>query len=220
MKGRIFRLLERAEVDRIVQELGRRAFVDGRVSAKSLPEGVKNNLQVERVGPEAIDIDELVMSVFTRNRDLQVFAVPARIVVPIYSRYEPGMKYDDHVDSAFMGDTGRIRTDLAVTIFLSPPTSYDGGELVIEGEDEIKLDCGEAYVYPATTIHHVAPVTRGVRLAVVTWLQSAVRDETMRSILFDTAIAAKQAEEIGNWQHQLQMTKIYNNLLRYAAEPR
>jgi PKHD-type hydroxylase len=90
---------------------------------------------------------------------------------------------------------------------------------VIEGEDEIKLDSGEANVYPATTIHHMAPVTRGVRLAVVTWLQSAVRDETKRGILFDNGIAAKQAEEIGNWQHQPQMTKIYNNLLRYAAEP-
>jgi PKHD-type hydroxylase len=130
------------------------------------------------------------------------------------------MKYGDHVDNALMGGMMGVRTDLAMTIFLTPPSSYDGGELVIEGSDEIKLDVGEAFVYPATSIHHVAPVTRGVRLAVVTWLQSAVRNEQVRAALYDLWIVGREVEKLNDYQLKLRLSKSYQNLIRYAAEPR
>jgi PKHD-type hydroxylase len=154
-----------------------------------------------------------------RHREFQTFTLPKRFVPPIFSRYEPGMKYGDHVDSALMGGLNAVRTDFAVTIFLSSPASYDGGELVIGGGDEVKLDCGEAFVYPATTIHHVTPVTRGVRFAAVTWVQSTVRNEQMRGILFDLARAVRQAEPLQNHDLSLLLSKTYQNLIRYAAEP-
>jgi PKHD-type hydroxylase len=130
------------------------------------------------------------------------------------------MKYGDHVDSALMGGNNGIRTDFAMTVFLSAPSSYEGGELIIPGAGQIKLDVGEAYVYPATSIHRVQPVTSGVRLAVVTWFQSAVRDQILRGILFDLARGIQRAETLGDFDHQLLLTKCYQNLIRYAAEPR
>jgi PKHD-type hydroxylase len=139
-------------------------------------------------------------------------------VHPIFSRYEPGMAYGDHIDNSLMGGFSGIRTDLAMTLFLSPPDSYHGGELVIEGRDEIKLERGEAVVYSATSVHHVAPVTRGVRLACVTWIQSAVRDERIRAILYDLSRAAEHAETLNNPSLTLLLSKSYHNLTRYASE--
>ncbi|HEX3875769.1 MAG TPA: Fe2+-dependent dioxygenase [Bryobacteraceae bacterium] len=220
MRGEVFQILEAAEAEKIVDELDRRKFVDGVVSAAGLPKGLKQNLQTERVTAERTEIDEIVISAIERRADLQAYAMPTRFVMPMFSRYEPGMKYGDHVDNALMGGMMGVRTDLAMTIFLTPPSSYDGGELVIEGSDEIKLDVGEAFVYPATSIHHVAPVTRGVRLAVVTWLQSAVRNEQVRAALYDLWIVGREVEKLNDYQLKLRLSKSYQNLIRYAAEPR
>jgi len=129
------------------------------------------------------------------------------------------MDYGGHVDGALMGN---VRTDLAMTLFLSPPASYQGGELVVHfsiGEQEIKLDSGEAIVYPANAVHHVNPVTRGIRLAAVTWIQSRVKAESLRGILYDLARAMKQAEKGPDHGHMLLLSKSYHNLVRYAAEP-
>jgi PKHD-type hydroxylase len=220
MRGEVFQILEAAEAEKIVDELDRRKFVDGVVSAAGLPKGLKQNLQTERVTAERTEIDEIVISAIERRADLQAYAMPTRFVMPMFSRYEPGMKYGDHVDNALMGGMMGVRTDLAMTIFLTPPSSYDGGELAIEGSDEIKLDVGEAFVYPATSIHHVAPVTRGVRLAVVTWLQSAVRNEQVRAALYDLWIVGREVEKLNDYQLKLRLSKSYQNLIRYAAEPR
>jgi PKHD-type hydroxylase len=142
---------------------------------------------------------------------------------PIFSRYEPGMEYGSHVDAAITG-TGldTVRSDLAMTIFLSDPASYDGGELVLEmavGQQEFKLEAGEAVVYSANTVHRVAAVTHGVRLAAVTWVQSAVSDERLRSILFDLGTACRQADADNDAHRGLVLTKCYQNLLRYAIDP-
>ena len=115
-----------------------------------------------------------------------------------------------------------MRSDLAMTIFLSPPDSYDGGELVINlafGEQEIKLGAGEAVVYPASTLHHVAPVTRGVRMVAVTWIQCAVRDQVLRGILFDLGQAISNAEASKDTAAITLLTKCYHNLLRHCVEP-
>jgi PKHD-type hydroxylase len=221
MQYEIFRLLEPEEVQSIVRELAGQPFVDGKVTAAGAARAVKNNLQIERQSSATAEADRLVNTALHRCRDLQVWALPRRFVKPMYSRYEPGMEYGPHVDNSFMGGPNGVRTDLAVTIFLSPPATYDGGELAIHlpaGQEEIKLDAGEAVVYPASFVHHVAPVTLGVRLAAITWVQSAVRDERIRAILWDLSLAMRKTEQRQLDELSLLLNKSYHNLVRYAAQ--
>jgi PKHD-type hydroxylase len=223
MDFQIFPVLEREELGQIAAGVAGGTFVSGKLTAKGRAQAVKHNLQIDRAGPEPNDLDRIVLAALRRNELFQSFAFPKRMVPPIFSRYEPGMEYGSHVDNALMGaglDT--VRSDLAMTIFLSDPASYDGGELVLEmavGQQEIKLEAGEAVVYSATTVHRVAAVTRGVRLAAVTWVQSAVPDERLRSILFDLSTACRQADADNDAHRVLLLTKCYQNLLRYAIDP-
>ena len=170
MNYSVFRLLDQKEAESVVSVLSQEHFADGRKTAHGIARQVKNNLQVERSGPEVSDADRILVPALQRSTELRNFAYPKRIMAPMYSRYEPGMEYGSHVDNGIMSvkNSDPLRTDVAMTVFLSPPSSYDGGELVIEmpiGEQEIKLDAGEAIAYSATSIHHVNPVTRGVRMA-------------------------------------------------------
>jgi PKHD-type hydroxylase len=221
MEFQILVVLTPDELTQVLSELSQATFVDGKATASGAAREVKQNLQAERSGAEWAALDEIVFSALRRNQEFQAFAIPKRILPPRYSRYQPGMQYGWHVDSAIMG-AQPMRTDLAMTIFLSPPDSYDGGELAIEsslGEQEVKLAAGEAVVYPAGTLHRVTPVTRGVRLAAVTWIQCAVRDERLRSILCDLGQALHQAEAANDTEAILLLSKCYHNLLRYAVEP-
>jgi PKHD-type hydroxylase len=217
MNFQVDRILGPEEVARVLSALSSRTFVDGKLTASGPAREVKENLQADRPDAEPTDADQIILAALQRNQLFQSFAFPRRIMLPLFNRYEPGMQYGAHVDSAVMGTgTGQIRTDLAMTIFLSDPASYDGGELALEtpfGEQEIKLDAGEAIVYPATTVHRVMPVTRGVRLAAVSWIQSSVRDERLRELLFDLKRAMSEPQ-----QDPVLLHKIYSNLLRYAIE--
>jgi PKHD-type hydroxylase len=224
MSYQIIRLLPREALESVVSFVSGQSFSDGRATASGLAREVKNNLQVKRSGPELSDADRILISALQENRSFQDFAYPKRIMIPMFSRYDPGMEYGSHVDNGIMSSKNGspVRTDIAVTIFLSPPASYDGGELVIEspmGQEEIKLDAGEAVAYSASAIHHVNPVTRGVRLAAITWAQSLVRDESMRAILFDLNSAIARLGTAGGPELSLLLMKSYHNLLRYAAEP-
>jgi PKHD-type hydroxylase len=224
MHFQIFQILNRNETDSVLSGIAQQSFVDGKLTAHGSARTVKNNLQLDRTGPELSDIDNLVVSALRRNEDLQAFAFPKRLVLPIFSRYEPGMEYGSHVDGAIMAGRGGdpVRSDLAVTIFLTQPDTYDGGELVIElpfGEQEIKLQAGEAVVYPATALHRVAPVTRGVRQVAVTWIQSAVRDERLRAILYDLGSARNKASRSEDPELSTLLNKSYHNLLRIAVDP-
>ena len=222
MNFQVFRILEIHEVNRIDQALARQVFVDGKVTANGLAREVKRNLQVERSGPDLTDLDQIVLSGLRRHEAFQAFALPKRMMLPIFSRYESGMEYGWHVDDAVMGTgTQALRSDLAITIFLSDPASYVGGELILEtssGEQEIKLDAGEAVVYSATSVHRVAAITQGIRVAAVTWVQSAVRDERLRGILFDLGTAIKQADAGAGGKTRTLLSKSYQNLLRYAID--
>jgi PKHD-type hydroxylase len=222
MNFQVVRILEPQEINHIVGYLAGQKFVDGKLTALGPALEVKDNLQVERTDPRPTDVDQMVLGALRRNEVFQSFALARRILLPLFNRYDPGMQYGAHVDSAVMGKgADQIRTDLSMTIFLSDPESYEGGELALEspfGEQEIKLDAGEAIVYPSTMVHRVTPVTRGVRLAVVTWIQSTVRDERLRSVLFDLKQAADQAERDSHAEFRLVLNKAYNNLLRYAIE--
>ncbi len=224
MDYQIFRLLQREEVETVVSFVNQQALVDGRATAHGLAAAVKNNLQVSRTAGDLSETDQILISALQGNRDFQRFAYPKRITLPMFSRYNPGMQYGSHVDDAIMNSKNGdpVRSDIALTIFLSPAASYDGGELVIElpmGEQEIKLDAGEAVAYSANSVHHVNPVTRGVRLAAITWAQSTVRDVSVRTILCDLSRAINLAGESGNRDLTLLLNKSYHNLLRYASEP-
>jgi PKHD-type hydroxylase len=221
MQYEVFRLIEHGEAARLVQSMAQVRFVDGKSSASGRARDIKHNLQAPQEEGVTSEPEKAVLAAFDRHEDFQAFALPQRMTRPMFSRYEPGMHYGPHVDSTFMGGLSGVRSDLAMTLFLSPPSTYDGGELIIEhrrSREAIKLDAGEAIVYSASSIHHVAPVTRGVRLAAITWIQSVVRDESLRSILYDLVHAVRQAEEAQH-SYALSLTQCYGNLLRYAAQP-
>ena len=218
----IFRFLGPDDATTMVRELEQLPFVDGKLTAGGGAREIKSNLQVDREATETSAADKLFVAAIGRNEELQTFAMPQRFLMPVYSRYEPGMGYGPHIDNSLIGGFNGLRTDLAMTLFLSHPASYDGGELVLHlpvGKEEIKLDRGEAVVYPASYIHHVSHVVRGVRLAAVTWLQSAVRDERLRAILHDLYRAVNRTAADGNHELSLTLNKNYHNLIRYAAEP-
>jgi PKHD-type hydroxylase len=222
MNFQVVRILEQNELLDVQAALSRQTFVDGKLTAKGLARAAKNNLQVDRTDPDPTALDQIILNALSRNDQLHAFAYPKRLTLPLFNRYESGMEYRAHVDSPIMGKgTGQIRSDLSLTIFLSDPASYDGGELILEmpfGEQEIKLDAGEAVIYSSTTVHRVAAVTRGVRLAAVGWIQSAVPDERLRAILFDLNKAVKQAEQDGPQDIALLLNKSYCNLLRYSID--
>ncbi|HUJ49590.1 MAG TPA: Fe2+-dependent dioxygenase [Bryobacteraceae bacterium] len=220
MDYQILPILEPAEVDRILLDLSRQSFLDGRLTALGGARSVKKNLQMDRAGAFATEIEQLVLSGLKRNETFQAFAYPRRVMPPIFSRYEPGMEYGAHVDGAIMPTaTEPMRTDLAITLFLSQPDSYEGGELILRlpsGEEEIKLAAGEAVVYSAKYVHRVGPVRSGVRLAAVSWVQSAVRDERMRALLYDLHLALRTLPE--HDEAALLVSKSYHNLLRLVSE--
>jgi PKHD-type hydroxylase len=221
MSYRVFRLLDREQAEQIVAVLEKARFVDGKATARGQAGDVKFNLQTDR-GDESLEpLDFILRGALARHDGFQAFTHPKAIQIPIYSRYEPGMTYGPHVDRAIMGELARVRTDLSMTLFLSAPESYDGGELTIRsetGEDSVKLDCGEAVVYPSTAIHYVAPVSRGVRVAAVTWIQSMFRDAAMREILWDMWAVLQRIPPSLDPELQLLLSKTYNNLIRHAAE--
>jgi PKHD-type hydroxylase len=221
MDFQIAQVLERSELQQIVSSLARQAFTDGKLTASGFARRVKNNLQASRTGPQITEIDQIIFSAFRRNEVIQSFAMPRRQTLPQFSRYDPGMEYGSHVDAAVIGmGNDAMRADLASTLFLSDPAAYDGGELVLElpsGAQEIKLEAGEAIVYSATSLHRVAPVTKGSRLVALTWIQSTVPDERLRSILFDLHIALKQADAGGDAGLTTSLSRSYHNLLRFAV---
>ncbi len=215
-------VLTRDQAARILDVLATGEFVDGRLSAGEMAREVKHNLEYRRPENKPTEIDQMVGAGLLGNRMFQDFALPKHIAPPIFSRYEPGMEYGTHVDTALMGHQSVIRSDLSLTLFLSDPARYDGGELTIEtahGEQQVKLAPGDAVVYASTTLHRVAPVTRGARVVALSWVQSYIRDEGMRDILHDLSTATQAfdrgapADEIKN-----RLFKAYANLMRREAE--
>ena len=189
MLAHIPRVLKADELAEIVGLLNAGGFRDGGLSAHGKARDIKSNLEFEYVKGRQSDnrLVETVARALSRNREFYKVALPKVLLPPIFNRYETGMSYGGHTDAPTM-QKGQIRIDMSVTVFLSDPKSYDGGELVLEtghGEIRIKHPEGDAVVYPTTVLHRVAEVTRGVRLAAITWVQSHVREEWQRRILYD-----------------------------------
>jgi PKHD-type hydroxylase len=213
----IANVLTADELDLINARLATAEFVDGKSTAGWHARLVKHNLQLDSGAAITLELKSLVLQALQRNGLFQMAVRPKVIRSPLFSRYEVGMSYGSHVDNALMGDPV-MRSDISITLFLNPSHAYEGGELVLEtpqGEEAIKLEAGAMVVYPSSTLHRVEPVTQGVRLVAITWIQSLVRDAHDREILFDLD-TARQAmfEKYGKTAEFDLLSKSHANLLR------
>lgn len=214
-------VLEPEDLARVQEALQRVPWVSGKRTAGAAARGVKENLQADGADAEVRGLEQFVAQALRRHPLFDIAARPARLTRLLFSRYEPGMTYGAHTDDALMGGEDKLRTDLAFTLFLADRASYGGGELVVQsplGDQTIGLEAGDAILYPAGSIHHVAPVTRGVRLAAVGWIESFVPDATQRETLFDLSITRSRLAQIGvDREELLRLDKSISNLLRMWA---
>jgi PKHD-type hydroxylase len=192
----------------------------GHQSAKA-----KDNLQIAEGSPEAREMGDMIVAALERNPLFISAALPLRVFPPLFNCYRPGNAFGAHVDNAVRqvpGTPFRVRTDLATTLFLTRPDEYDGGELVVEdtyGAHSVKLPAGDLILYPATSLHRVTPVTRGARLASFFWIQSMVRDDGRRALLFDFDMAINQVNQaVPDHGAVVALTSCYHNLLRQWAD--
>lgn len=214
-------VLSTEEAREVRQRVERLRFVDGAATAGVFARTVKRNEQVE-AGPETQKLQEQVMGALVRNAAFEMAARPKQMKPVLFSRYEPGMEYGPHVDNAVMSGRPLVRSDVSLTLFLSEPDAYDGGELAIEthtGGQEIKLPAGWIVAYPSSSLHRVTPVTRGQRVAAVTWVQSMVRDPQHREILFDLETTRRSLFEAHGKTREFDLvSKSFANLMRMWAE--
>ena len=219
-------VLSKAEVAEFRGIMNGVAWEDGRSTAGAQSALVKDNEQLPPDGEISRKLGARVIKALTASPLFISAAIPRHIFPPLFNRYATGKHFGVHVDNAVRGDplSGlRIRTDLSVTLFLSEPEEYDGGELVVEdyyGSHEVKLPAGDLVLYPATSLHTVTPITRGARVASFFWLQSMIRDGHARSMIFDLDHAIQGlVKRLGNDDAEVvKLTGIYHNLIRYWAE--
>lgn len=219
-------LLSKETVARYRKALAEAEWADGATTAGKQAAAIKNNLQLPPKSDVAAALGQELLGIISHNPLYLSAALPLRFLPPMFNRYGVGKYFGTHVDNALRIDplTGvRIRTDLSCTVFLSEPDEYDGGELVIEdhyGAHEVKLEAGDAVLYPSTSLHQVTEITRGERIASFFWLQSMVREDAHRSILFDLDQTIQDlAAEIGaDAPACVRLTGIYHNLIRAWAE--
>jgi PKHD-type hydroxylase len=206
-------------------DAGNAPWVDGRVTAGHQGVHVKQNQQIAEGSSTAIELGNIVLSALERHPLFISAALPHRVYPPMFNRYQGGMHFGSHVDGSvrLMPGTGdKIRTDLSATLFLAAPDSYDGGELLIEdtyGTQTVKLPAGDMILYPASSLHQVNPVTRGMRMACFFWVQSMIRDDGQRTLLFDMdnaiqRLTATNADEGA----RVRLTGCYHNLLRMWSD--
>ena len=200
-------------------------WVDGRATAGHQGARVKHNRQLAEHDPLSMELGGQVLAALERNALFISAVLPNRVYPPLFNRYEPGMSFGAHVDNAVRmmpGGAAKIRTDVSATLFLSEPEEYDGGELLIEdsyGPQSVKLRAGDMVVYPADSLHRVVPVTRGARVACFFWVQSLVRDDKQRALLFEMDRAVQRLQVGGaDASACLSLTNCYHNLLRQWSE--
>ena len=219
-------VLSKSEVADFRFAMDAAAWEDGRSTAGAQSAMVKKNEQLPPNGDVARRLGDTVIKALVANPLFVSAAIPRQIFPPLFNRYSVGQHFGVNVDNAVRGDhlTGtRIRTDLSVTLFLSEPDEYDGGELIVEdyyGSHRVKLPAGHLVLYPASSLHTVTPVTRGVRVASFFWLQSMIRDGHARSLIFDLdSVIQGLVSRLGRNDPELvKLTGIYHNLIRYWAE--
>jgi PKHD-type hydroxylase len=218
-------LLTAAQVAETREILDAAEWIDGRITAGHQSARAKDNQQLRESDPAARRIGELILEALGSNALFISAALPARVFPPLFNRYQGGQSFGTHVDNAIRqvpGTGHRIRTDLSATLFLSDPAEYEGGELVVEdtyGTHSVKLPAGHMILYPSTSLHHVRPVTRGARISSFFWIQSMMRDDAERTLLFDLDSAIQRINaDMPAHPSAVQLTGVYHNLLRRWAE--
>jgi PKHD-type hydroxylase len=218
-------VLTAEQVAQARQLLDQADWIDGRVTAGHQSARAKDNMQLPEDHPVARQIGDVILGALQRNPLFISSALPLRVFPPLFNRYTGGQSFGSHVDNAIRQVSGtphRIRTDLSATLFFTGPDEYDGGELLVEdtyGVHSVKLSAGSLVLYPSTSLHQVRPVTRGARICSFFWLQSMVRDDGERTLLFDLDTAIQRiAQDVPNHPSAVQLTAVYHNLLRRWAE--
>jgi PKHD-type hydroxylase len=219
---RIPNLLTAEELAAIRKRLAETSWVDGRVTAGHQGVKAKSNLQIAENSQDAREMGAIVARGLERSALFMSAALPRHVYPPMFNKYEPGMNFETHIDGAIrqIGNTPqRIRTDISATLFLNAPDEYEGGELLVEdtyGAHSVKLPAGDMVLYPATSLHRVTPVTKGARIASFFWVQSLVKDDSERTLLFDLDRAIMELGQTvpGDSAAMLRLTASYHNLVR------
>ena len=218
-------VLNAEELKSIQKILHEANWVDGKVTAGTQSEQVKNNLQLSEDSEVAESARKIVLKALSRNALFFSAVLPKKIYPPLFNQYRGGMNFGNHIDNAVRthAATGNhVRTDVSSTLFLSEPDSYEGGELVVEdtyGQQMVKLPAGDMVVYPGTSLHHVRPVTQGARIASFFWTQSMIRDDAQRTLLFDMdAAISTLRQQQGDSAAVVRLTGNYHNLIRMWAD--
>ena len=218
-------VLDAEQVAYVRQRLAEAEWVDGRGTAGHQAARAKDNLQLPADSAVARELGDLILGALQRHPLFVSAALPLRVLPPMFNAYREGQAFGSHVDNAIRpvpGTGQRIRTDLSATLFLTPPEEYDGGELVVEdtyGVHAVKLPAGHLVLYPATSLHHVTPVASGTRISSFFWIQSMVRDDGARTLLFDLDTAIQRiAQDVPGHPASVQLTGVYHNLVRRWAE--
>lgn len=218
-------LLTAEQVDACRELLEKADWVDGRITAGHQSARAKDNQQLPEDHKDAKKLQNTILYALENNPLFMSAALPLKVFPPLFNRYQNGQSFGNHVDNAIrqVKDTShRVRTDLSATLFFSNPEEYDGGELIVEdtyGVHSVKLPAGHVILYPASSLHHVRPVTRGARLASFFWIQSMVRDDGERTILFDLDVAIQRlSSDVPEHPTIVELTSLYHNLLRRWAD--
>jgi PKHD-type hydroxylase len=222
-------VLSAEQVAECRRQLDAADWIDGRVTAGHQSAKAKDNAQLPEDSPVARQLGQMILAALERNPLFVAGALPLKIFPPLFNRYAGGQSFGNHVDNAIRqvrntppGAKNWVRTDISATLFLAAPSEYDGGELMIDdtyGSHNVKLPAGDLVLYPSTSLHRVQPVTRGARIASFFWIQSMVRDDGERTLLFDLDLAIQRLGSDATGHPALvQLTGIYHNLLRRWAD--
>jgi PKHD-type hydroxylase len=221
----ISKVLTPSEVVECRRLLDATQWMDGRVTAGHQSAQTKNNEQISEDSPLAKQLGSLIVAALEKHPLFISAALPSKIFPPLFNRYNAGHSFGLHVDNAIRhvrNTAHRVRTDISATLFLSSPEEYDGGELSIEdtyGAQRVKLAAGDLVLYPATSLHRVEPITRGTRVAAFFWIQSMIRDDARRTLLFDLDTAIQRlGADVPEHPSVVQLTGVYHNLLRQWAD--
>jgi len=217
------KLLNQEQLKKAKEIIDGAKYIEGKKTAGPSAQFVKNNLHVDAQKTASFsELQKMILDALWNSEAVNAVSMPAKMTRPIVNRHEPGMYYGFHTDNPIMGSDPMVRSDIAVSVLLSDPKSYEGGELFVKtdvGDAELKLPMGDAIVYPANTLHTVKKVTSGVRIASVVWIQSMIRDVSHRQMLFEMNKACEMItkKHPGSEEEGL-LLKVYGNLIRMWLE--
>jgi PKHD-type hydroxylase len=222
---RVPQVLNTQELADLQALMAKAEWTDGKVTAGTQSEKVKRNIQLPETSADAEAARQIVLKALGRNALFFSAVLPKKIYPPLFNQYREGMDFGAHIDNAVRTHAisgMHVRTDISATLFIADPDSYDGGELVIEdtyGHQRVKLPAGDMVLYPGTSLHHVTPVTRGARLACFFWVQSMIREDAQRTLLFDMdAAIVTLRQQVGDSAAVIRLTGNYHNLVRMWAD--